>query len=567
MRSSTARTCSALVAGGLLAACGGGGSGGKRVVAVPGGSAESAPIWFEEVALASGLDFTHAAFHEQRFWMPEISPGGVGLIDFDGDGLLDVYCVQSGDPAADAIDSGPNRLFRNVGGGSFEEVAGAAGADDTGYGHGCAVGDYDGDGDADLYVTNLRANVLYRNDGGRFTDVTAESGTAVENWSTACSFVDYDADGDLDLFVVNNLNWSPDIELVCRSGQSERDYCSPANYNLPSVDRLFRNDGGGRFTEVTEEAGLGAGTGIGLGVALADFDGDGSVDFYVANDSVPNLLWMNDGKGRFTNRALLLGCAVNGSGASEAGMGVQAVDVENDGDWDLYMTHVRDETNTFYRNQGGSFSDTTAATGLAGPSRRMTGFGMGFADFDHDGVVDLWVANGRVDLWRPYPNPERPYAEPNQLFAGLGDGRFEEIAGGGVADVPMGTSRAAALGDLDDDGDLDIVYLDWNGPLRLLRNVAPRAGGWIGLRLVDAAGADVLGAVVRVDTAGGSHYRQSFTSYSYCAASDPRVHFGLGQSERVDAVLVRWPDGTEESFGPLAGGRYHELGWGGGEQR
>jgi hypothetical protein len=549
----------AAAVGSSSVACGGGGGGAGFRAESPGASDQSSEIWFEESATAAGLDFHHVAFHEQRFWMPEISPGGVALIDFDGDGRLDVYCVQSGDPAEGAADQEANRLFRNLGAGAFEEVPGAAGAADTGYGHGCGVGDYDGDGDADLYVTNLRANVLYRNDDGRFTDVTAESGTAVESWSTACSFVDYDADGDLDLFVVNNLNWSPDIELVCRSGQSERDYCSPANYNLPSADRLFRNDGDGRFTDVTESAGLSAGTGIGLGVALADYDGDGSVDFYVANDSVPNLLWINDGAGRFTNRALLLGCAVNGSGASEAGMGVQAVDVENDGDWDLYMTHVRDETNTFYRNRGGSFTDTTAATGLGGPSRRMTGFGMGFADFNHDGHIDLWVANGRVDLWRPFPVAERPYAEPNQLFRGLGDGRFEELAEGGVRGVRPGTSRAAAFGDLDDDGDVDVVYLDWNGPLGFLRNVAPRRGGWIGLRLVDAVGSDVLGALVRVEAQTGTQYRQNHTSYSYCAASDPRVHVGLGGVPDADEVFVRWPDGTEESFGALKGGRYHEL--------
>ncbi len=547
--------------GALLAACGGG-EGEFRVEVGPSSAPE---VWFKEGAAQAGLDFQHVAFHEQRFWMPEISPGGLGLIDFDGDGWLDIYCVQSGDPAEGAPAQEANRLFRNRGDGTFEEVEGAAGAADTGYGHGCAVGDYDGDGDADLYVTNLRANVLYRNDGGRFTDVTAESGTAVAGWSTACSFVDHDADGDLDLFVVNNLNWSPDIELVCRSGQSERDYCSPANYNLPSIDRLFRNDGGGRFTEVTEASGLAEGTGIGLGLALADYNSDGHVDFYVANDSVPNLLWINDGEGHFTNRALLLGCAVNAGGASEAGMGVQAVDVENDGDWDLYMTHVRDETNTFYRNDAGSFSDTTTATGLAGPSRRMTGFGMGFADFDHDGHVDLWVANGRVDLWRPYPIADRPYAEPNQLFRGAGDGSFEEVEGGGAPQVPFGTSRAAAFGDIDNDGDVDVVYLDWNGPLRLLRNFATRRGGWIGLRLVDAAGADVLGARVRVDTAEGAQYRQNHTSYSYCAASDPRLHFGLGGNQGVDEVAVRWPDGFEERFGALHGGRYHELRKGGGQ--
>jgi len=515
-------------------------------------------VWFEEVALESGLDFVHVHVHEQRFWIPEISPGGVAFLDYDGDGWLDVYCVQAGDPAADATDLERNRLYRNRGDGTFIDVTAAAGVADDGYGHGCATGDYDGDGDVDLYVTNLRANVLYRNDGdGTFSDVSAASGTGETKWSTACSFTDYDGDGDLDLFVVNNLNWSPEVELECRSSHAERDYCNPKNYNLPSQDTLFRNEGNGTFTDVTELSGIATGTGIGLGVAVADYDGDGDVDLYVANDSVPNLLWINDGAGRFKNCALILGCAVNASGASEAGMGVQAIDVENDGDWDLFMTHVREETNTFYLNTDGLFADTTAATGLSAPSRSHTGFGMGFHDFDHDGALDLFVANGRVDLWRPYFRDDLPYAEPNQVFRGAGGGRFEEIDAG-IRNL-VGTSRGAAFGDYDNDGDVDVVYVDLHAPARLLRNVAPKVGCWIGFRLLDRRGSDALGAVVRVETEDGPQYRLCHTAYSYCAANDPRVHFGLGAREGVQQVLVTWPGGAREHFGAHPAGIYHAL--------
>lgn len=524
------------------------------------GSAASVSIqpWFEEVALASQLDFVHVQSHQKRFWMPEISPGGVAFLDYDGDGWLDVYCIQAGDPAEDAQDVEPNRLYRNLGDGRFEDVTESAGVGDRGYGHGCATGDYDNDGDVDLYVTNLRANVLYRNEGdGSFRDVTVESGTGVERWSTACAFTDYDADGFLDLFVVNNLNWSPEVEIECRSAQAERDYCSPKNYNLPTTDSLFHNDGHGSFSDVTTSSGIAAATGIGLGVAVADFDNDGRVDFYVANDSVPNLLWISDGQGGFENEALLAGCAVNGSGASEAGMGVQALDVENDGDWDLYMTHVRDETNTFYLNRNGSFRDATTAVGLSGPSRASTGFGMAFHDLDHDGRLDLFVANGRVDLWQPFFDDEHPYVEPNQVFRGLEGSRFEQIDAG-IGGL-LGASRGAAFGDYDNDGDIDVVYMDLDAPVRLLRNIAPKVGHWIGFRLLNEHGSDALGAVARIDTSAGTQYRLCHTAYSYCAANDPRVHFGLGAAERADRIEIRWPDGRREAFADRPADAYHEL--------
>jgi hypothetical protein len=294
-----------------------------------------------------------------------------------------------------------------------------------------------------------------------------------------------------------------------------------------------------------------------LGVAPADFDGDGDVDIYVANDSVPNHLWINDGSGRFKEEALRRGCAVSGAGLAEAGMGVHAADADGDGDWDLFMTHIHNETNTYYRNQGGVFSDRTAIAGLSRGSRGMTGWGIGFHDFDQDGELDVFIGNGRVELHHPLPAGDDPYVEVNQLFRGAA-GSFVEIAEA-LPDVALGSTRAVAFGDWDGDGDMDIAYLDRGRGLHLLRNVAPKRGGWIGLRPQSAPGVDALGAEVRVLAGGRTFLRQCQGAYSYCSASQAAVVVGLGSARGVEEVMVRWPGGSEEAFGALEVGRYHTL--------
>ncbi|MCB9914024.1 MAG: CRTAC1 family protein [Planctomycetes bacterium] len=554
----------ALAAQGLLG-CGGGDApaptspSSRAPGNAPAAPAAQSPPTFVEAAAKWGVDFTHVYAHEQRFWFPELASGALALFDYDGDGDLDLYCVQAGDCKAGEVVTEGNVLYRNDGG-HFTDVTAEAGVGDTGYGHGVAVGDYDNDGDLDLYVANLYANVLYRNDGdGTFTDVTAQAGVGLDKWTVSCGFFDYDRDGDLDLFAVNNVNWSPIVEMKCETNYGVQDYCSPGNYNAPSVDTLYRNEGDGTFTDVTESSGISKGTGVGWGVAAADFNLDGWIDFYVTNDGMANLLWLNDQKGGFTDRALLLGCALNVNGTAEAGMGVQAVDVENDGDVDLFMTHMHNETNTFYLNKKGVFTDRTAATGLGVTSLLYTGFGMGFHDFDLDGELDLYIANGRVGLTPPHLSEQDPYAEPNQLYFGLGDGKFREDTRGPTAKKLLGTSRAAAFGDIDDDGDVDLVYMDWAAPVKLLENVGERRGGWIGFRVVGPHGSDALGATVEVVAGGRSQFRRCDPCYSFCSANDTRVHYGLGPAQSVEEVHVTWPTGERETFGPFEAGRYHTL--------
>jgi hypothetical protein len=520
---------------------------------------EPAP-WFREVALERGLIWTHVRAHERRTWFPEIMGGGVGLLDVDGDGATDVYLVQSGDLAQPDPDETAH-LFRNQGG-RFVDVTATHGDRAPGYGMGVACGDADEDGDTDLYVTCVGPNRLVLNEEGVLR--ARPSGVEDPAWGTSATWIDHDADGDLDLFVANYLRWAPELETECLSPLGGRDYCSPLSYGAPARDVLLRNEGAGRFFDVSEEAGLGAAFGNGLGVVADDFDGDGRLDLYVANDMMPNQLWLNRGDGTFVDRALLAGCAVNSDGAPEAGMGTAAEDVDQDGDADLFVTHLRDETNTFYENQRGHFRDRTAPLGLSVPSLPFTGFGLAFRDFDLDGRLDLYVANGAVTRNRVPWAGDDPFVEPDQVFQGLqepdGRQRFAEVLPRGACQPTFFESgRGLAAGDLDGDGDPDLVIVSSGGAVRLLENVAPRAGHWISLRVREASGRDALGARVELQAGPGRFHRTVNAGGSYASSHDPRVACGLGDREDPVTAVVTFVDGTRQTFGPLEVDREHEL--------
>jgi hypothetical protein len=506
--------------------------------------------WFEDAAGESGVDFQHVRAKVTRFWLPEIMSGGAAWLDYDGDGDPDLYFVQGGslDPADDPPPG--NRMFRNDGG-HFVDATAVSGTGHGGYGMGAAAGDYDGDGDIDLYVTNVGANVLYRNEGdGTFRDISAAEGVAHPGWGASAAWLDYDLDGDLDLYITNYVNWSPAQEMECHSGGAGRDYCHPRHFNAPAVDVLYRNDGGA-FTDVTRETGIWKAVGYGLGVVSEDFDGDGWPDLYVANDGMPNHLWINGGDGTFSDFALISGTAVNLTGAAEAGMGIAVGDLENDGDADLFVTHLRGETNTLYLNEGGSFEDITAKTGLAAASVAFTGFGTGFADFDNDGELDLYVGNGRVGRGLPTPVP---FAEPNHLFRGLGSNRFEMAdPGGGTGIEHIDNSRAVAFADYDGDGGIDMAIVNNGGRARLLRNLAGAGHGWLKLEVAGEDGSEAIGARVRVLSGDRVQWRTVSRAGSYLASNNAVAHFGLGKETRADEVVVHWPDGSETNYGPLKG--------------
>ncbi|HEX5009765.1 MAG TPA: CRTAC1 family protein, partial [Planctomycetota bacterium] len=547
MRLAAALSCAAAAA--LLASCEDAVGGDQAVHPEHAGGAAPAP-WFSEEAAARGLVFTQQSGARGDYLMPEIMSGGAALFDTDGDGDLDAYLVQSGAPLDAPETRPPNQLFENSGSGTFTDVTAGSGADDRGIGMGVACGDADGDGDVDLFVANLGSDVLLANaGGGHFTDVTARAGVGDSSWSSSGAFFDADLDGDLDLWVCRYLNWIPAAEHHCVNHAGAPDYCNPTAYQAPALDSFFRNRGDGSYDDATRSAGIDRAS-TSLGVACLDADGDGWLDVFVANDQMPNQLWHNRGGVSFVDTGLAAGCAVDFDGAAKAGMGVAVGDPDGDGDTDLLVCNLENETDSMFENRGGYFADRSSAANLRTFSRRYTRFGVGWQDFDMDGLLDLYVANGRVMRLHP-PLADDPYAEPNLVLRGLAGGRYEEVLPrGGTVEPLIATSRAAAFGDVDGDGAVDVLVVNRDGPAHLLMNRVPARGHWLTLRLLDEHGHDALNARLTAWAGEKRFDREARAAYSYQSSSTPFIHLGLGEATRVDRIEVRWPDGAVEPFGP-----------------
>ena len=525
-------------------------------------AAAAATQWFTDISDEAGLDFVHQASPGDELQLPAISAGGAAFLDYDNDGDLDIYLTNGNHVLPEArIEDGPsNRLYRRGDDGRYSDVTAESGLGDSGYGMGVATGDFDNDGWIDVFVTNYGPDRLYRNQGdGSFADITAAAGAGVDGMSASAAFCDFDHDGFLDLYITRYVDYRPNKPCTGKDGAP--DFCGPKSFR-PVHDVLLRNESGKTFSDVSEAAGISTTLAAGLGVVCLDADGDGWQDVYVANDAYPNQLWINQGSAApgtisFRDDSLVLGVAYNLHGQAQAGMGVIADDLDGNGTYDLFLTHLMNEANTFYGNLGGAagYQDLSGLSGLGPTSMPFTGFGVAAFDAELDGDLDLFIANGKVNVTQAvpgsdYPPPWNTLPEPNLFYLNDGSGRFNRL------DEPVRTpvtghqiSRGVASGDIDGDGDVDLLVANLQDRARLYRNDAPRRGHWLAVRAFDPKlRRDALGARVTLVMGEQRTARTVATSFGYLASHSPWVHFGVGEARSIDRIEVRWPDGSDEVF-------------------
>jgi len=539
--------CAALLA---ASAAGPSGQGGRPA---PAGDA----VRFADAAASAGLGVRHVNGASPERHLPEIMGSGALFFDFDNDGWLDLFLVDGGSLVDESVAArARHRLFRNRGDGTFADVTAASHIVHTQYGMGACAADIDNDGWIDLYVTNYGPNVLYRNNhDGTFTDVTRRAGVGDARWGASCAFADFDRDGRIDLFVVNYVDARVDANPFCGDTAAHlRVYCHPLNFK-PLASVVYRNNGDGTFTDVSAQWGVAARRGNGLGVVAGDYDDDGWPDVFVANDTTPNFLYHNEGGRRFSERALLSGVAVAADGRPRAGMGTDLGDYDGDGRLDLFVTNHELEMHTLFRNLGGGlFADMTVPSGVGAATLPFVGFGAAFVDVDNDGDLDLAVANGHVMNDSGHFRPGSKEAQRKLLFRNDGGGRFTEVsarAGPGFAGEQVG--RTLIAGDIDNDGDIDLLVTNNGGTVDLLRNETGSHGNAVLVRLVGSrSNRSGIGARVRAVSGGITEVREVKAGSSYLGQNDLRVHVGLGRRTRIDRLEVRWPAGATEAVENVA---------------